>query len=355
MNTQTKKEIRSHIKQKSNQNKLTKKVKKNNNQTNLNSSIKNKDKYDMNKSFTIKMCIENQPICVAVGDIEGDIKKLRPIYNLIKANPSLSFIFIGDLIDDLSDACPLAKENWECLSLLSEFFVGKNELSFKTDDNKNIDILSTNSPISLPSAFNEIRFEKMNFNEIQGRVKFIAGNAECDALSDIQQNCDIITGDITKYAFGKDKWKKTLTFEQMCLVYRYFKSCYGIIELKIHQPNNKSKSNDFKDTIYFRHAPSTFKDSKNIISQIPDLNENEIKQGNFIFITGHIRKFVSSLSKNPEAQAFIIDTSPRSYGNNKRKEIKNQPENDKRLAIVSFNDKIGFSVEAFALPGEFPK
>ena len=39
---------------------------------------------------------------IAIGDIEGNINKLRPIYQLIKSNQKLRFIFLGDLFNDLT-------------------------------------------------------------------------------------------------------------------------------------------------------------------------------------------------------------------------------------------------------------
>ncbi|KAK8895641.1 hypothetical protein M9Y10_024111 [Tritrichomonas musculus] len=327
-----------------------KKYHKNGNKKRQKSHQINSKKYDINNFFTFKMCIDSQPICIAVGDIEGDIEKLYPIYKLIKANPSLNFVFIGDLIDDFSDAYPLVEKNWECLSLLSEFFVGKDSLSFKQDDDTNF----KSSNISLPSAFNEIRFEKRNFDKIQGRVKFIAGNSECDTLSDIKKGYSIISEDVKKFVFGKNKWKKTISFERLCLLYRYFISCYGIIKLEKKQSKTSSRSRLFTDTIYFRHSPLMVNHQADIIDQTPDIIENDNEQGNYVFISGHIRKFVLGLAENPNAQAFIIDTSPRDYDNNNI-DNENIQQNDKRLAIVSYDKDIGFNVQAFSLPNEFPK
>lgn len=130
------------------------------------------NKYERN-FHTFQMCINDQPVCIAIGDIEGDIEKLRPIYNLIKANPKLNFVFIDDLFDDLSDSHEFSDENWDCLYLLSEFFICKDNISFAID-NVNTD----DSKICLPSAFQNIVFEEAEFEQIHSQVKFIAGNSE---------------------------------------------------------------------------------------------------------------------------------------------------------------------------------
>lgn len=353
-NFHAKNEIRSKTKHNVQQNRIIQSKNKQSNQKSIDQSlkVKNDNKYENQNIFTFNMCIENQPICIAVGDIEGNIKKLHRICNLIKANPELNFVFIGDLIDDISDACLFSEENWKCLSLLSEFFVSENKLSFKADDDENNDIKSHGPVVSLPSAFNEIRFEKTNFDKIQSRVKFVVGNAEYDVLSDILSHCTIHKGDITKYVLGEGKWKKTVTFEQLCLLYRYFKSCYGIIELKRENPGFNSKNDGFIDTVYFKHSPSAFKDPLNIVSQVPELNESQVTKGNYILITGHVHRFVSSYSSNPKVQIVNIDTSNNNY--KKKKDAQDISRDDNRLAVVSFNDNSGFAVEAFAIPGEFP-
>ncbi|OHS93309.1 hypothetical protein TRFO_11939 [Tritrichomonas foetus] len=303
-----KKPTKSNHQKSSKSDKKTSKIGKKSTKCDKKSNMHNKNILSKELKITSKRPI----MCVAVGDIEGDLKKLQAIVTFIKSNPKINFMFVGDFFDDLSDSNPKRASNWACLNLISEFFV----------DSEFQDI----------SDFKEIKFTKANFDKIKSRVKFIAGNAECDALFDVCQD-DVKKLDDGKIQFGDGKWKKTLSLKEMSLLYKYFKSCYGVIHL---ERGDK--------TLYFRHAPETFKRSPDMIVQIPEIKENEIN--NVIFVTGHIRQFVLGKSNNPQGTAFIIDTSPIK---------KDEVIDDKRMAVVTFTKETGFVVEAFSLPSEFPK
>ncbi|KAK8836304.1 hypothetical protein M9Y10_039638 [Tritrichomonas musculus] len=316
--------------------------------------IKSKQK----NQFMIKMCLDSQPVCIAVGDIEGDLEKLYQISRIIKANPTLHFVFIGDIIDDLSDACPLSAKSWECLSLLSEYFV--NNMAFTMDSN------ASNDQVHLPSAFCDISFGQVKYGNIRDRVKFLAGNAECDNLLDFQKPCESVipksdTNKETLYVFGQGKWKKTVTYEKMCLLYRYLKSCYGIIKLKkSSQEAKKNNALDFTDTVYFRHSPSTFKVNrfpKNMYFPNPDLKKADVEKGNFIFVTGHARIFatISSAKHNDKELVYVVDTTVLDAQNQYLKDVGGFGTNDRRLAVISFDNHVGFTVKAISLPCQFPK
>lgn len=286
------------------------------------------------KCFTFNLVVDHQPICIAIGDIEGEVKKLQPIIRLIQMNTSLDFIFVGDLFDDVSDSNQTKKQNLQCVKLLSPFFAHSN--SSKMDQS------------TLLSSFLGIKFDYADFSSIQSRVKFIAGNAECDCLYDIQSallNKDKPgnfeqTSD-NQIVFGQGKWKKTFSFEELKLLYDYFSNCYGIIKLT---KTTENQPNHFKDTVYFRHAPDTFKSSVTAIVQIPQENENVKKP---LYITGHCRIFTQRKTMLNE-DVFIIDTSPMN------KKSLSASCNDKRLGLLSFDYRNGFCVEVFALPSVFP-
>lgn len=307
----------------------------------------NDNKYESD-IHTFRMCIDNRPICIAIGDIEGDIEKLRPIYNLIKSNPMLNFIFIGDLFDDISDNYEYSNENFECLSLLSEFFIPEDRISFKLDHV--VDSEEANK-VSLPSSFKNIVFKEEDFDNIENRVKFIAGNSECDTLMDLKSKSKNDKSNPDSYCFGKKQWKKSISFKNMCLLYRYFKSCFGIITMK----NKEVNKTDMIDTIIFRHSPDLMKKYKNdIIIQNP--SQKIIDSSNkFIFVTGHSRKFGLSNSSNPKAPAYIVDTSTNDYKRKKDKKEQIRVRNDKRLAVISKNEEKGFEIKAFSLPYDFNK
>ena len=84
-------------------------------------------------------------------------------------------------------------------------------------DNKNAN--RNNSKVVLPSDFHKIKFGEADFENIQSQVKFIAGNSECDVLTDVKERYTIIPGDVPQFVFIQDndknsKWKKTITFEK---------------------------------------------------------------------------------------------------------------------------------------------
>lgn len=341
--------------------------------TKLNEEIKKQIKYEIEKAqqsmmnpssannnkqknlFTLKMCIESQPVCIAVGDIEGDVEKLQQICSFIKSNPTLHFVFIGDIIDDLSDACPSSSQSWECLSLLSEFFISNFTFSLDNTEEQKSDNL-----INLPSSFCDVSFKEVKYGNIRSRVKFLAGNAECDNLLDFQKPCQIVPGEVTNYIFGQGKWMKTVTFEKMCLLYRYLKSCYGIIKMKKTAPEDKKNSSDFVDTVYFRHSPSSFKINrfpKNMYFPNPDLKKSDVEKRNYFFITGHARIFASILSQKHDNKEmlYVVDTTVLDAQNQYLKDVGGFGTNDRRLALVSYDKEIGFSVKAISLPCPFPK
>lgn len=311
-------------------------------------NLNDNDKKYESDIHTFRMCIDNRPICIAIGDIEGDIEKLRPIYNLIKSNPMLNFIFIGDLFDDISDSYEYSNENFECLSLLSEFFIPEDRISFKLDHV--VDSEEANK-VSLPSSFKNIVFKEEDFDNIESRVKFIAGNSECDTLMDLKSNSKNDKSNPDSYCFGKKQWKKSISFKNMCLLYRYFKSCFGIITMK----NKEVNKTDMIDTIIFRHSPDLMKKYKNdIIIQNP--SQKIIDSSNkFILVTGHSRKFGLSNSSNPKAPTYIVDTSTNDYKRKKDKKEQIRVRNDKRLAVISKNEEKGFEIKAFSLPYDFNK
>lgn len=90
-----------------------------------------------------------------------------------------------------------------------------------------------------------------------------------------------------------------------------------------------------------------------IMIQLPKQNNKNI-ENNSIFVTGHIRKFCLSKSSNPKAPAYVIDTSTNNYKKKKDKNEQIRVRNDKRLAVISIDEKRGFSVKTFSLPAEFP-
>lgn len=283
--------------------------------------------------YPITTYINLQPTCIAIGDIEGNINKLYQIYQVIKSNPKLEFVFIGDLFDDLSNKSNFYVQNWQCLSLLSGFFPQNIKFTDKSKHDKD--------EICLPDAFKDIKFNIMNYDDVEGQVKFIAGNSECDALLDLQQKYRVKSNKGQKYyIFGDDdnKYQKILTFEQMCLVYRYFKCCHSRLSLQRKFP---SQSNTFSDTIVFRHYLRWFRNSypSTLIDQTFGSPDNA---SHTIYIMGHAKLFNSVyIKKYNKNTIFMIDDS---YS---------QVSNNLRVGIVYFDNIFGFSVKVINLNAYF--
>lgn len=310
------------------------------------------------KSYNIKIQIENEPICIAIGDIEGNINKLKQICKFININQNLDFVFIGDLFNDISDLKG-NDENWECISMIcDEFLQDDDNIIFKSDDEEINDKKYKNKKvISLPSGFSNIQFNEKKYNEIKNRVKFIAGNSECDCLSDILKGCQ---SKINKYyIFGEGQYKKTISFEKMCILYRYLSNCHGVITLKKYQ--NIENIQNYKETVYFRHSIKKFDDNRfsfDILKQNTSITSDDIRKQNFIFVSGHSRLFASAGPREiPNQEMFyFIDTSRYIDTNNKTpNEIKGLGDKDFRMALITLDEFTGFCVDCIALPSKFAK
>ena len=262
----------------------------------------------------------NQPVCIAIGDIESNVHKLFWIINFIKKT-DINFVFIGDIFDDISDDCPNRKQGLKCLKMLYDFL-----LPFEYE--------------SIHSFLN-IRFDEKNFNEIPSRVKFVAGNSECDVLKDIVETKEIKKTADGKFVFGKGKYQKTFSEKQLSILYRYFKNCFGVITLNQKQiTKNKHRYSDSVSSVFFRHSPEQFNHSQRLISQIPQQKAYTTKSGLCLLIVGHVHYFGPLPSGDTNCQIISIDTS--FYQKNK-----NSSGKDHRVALVSYNPITGFFVEPY--------
>lgn len=317
------------------------------------------NKNTRNKSFPMNQeKKEIGPVCYAIGDIEGDINKLQYYDNFIKNHPKDDFVFIGDLFDDLSDNNCQKESNWSCIELICNNYLHE-EIKFKRDEDESND---DKSIVSLPSAFEQIKFDRKSYNEINNRVKFVAGNSECDCLSDILYHCEFDSDG--KYVFGSGKWKKTVTFERLCLLYHYLNNCNGVIALK----NEKSTKNvpGFKNTIFFRHSIQKFKVNNNVskkIDQKTNASDKDINEGNILFIAGHSKIFTcTGLLEDPNEDIYyIIDTSsidPRRDKRSNREyphDIRGHGSGDHRMAAIVFDEKHGYSVDVYPFKFKFKR
>lgn len=286
------------------------------------------------------------PICFAIGDIEGDINKLRNIDYTIQKYSETSFIFIGDIINDLSDESTNKNANLSCIEFINQKYL----INEDNDDNEsNID--------SLLNAFRQIKWTEKKYDEIKNRVKFIAGNSEYDSLCDFQQKPQRVRN---KYIFGRGKWQKTVTLDQLRLLYRYLKNCYSVIKME------DKNLPGFKKTIFFRHSLKKF-DEKRISPEILDqrlhVTYEDFEMKKFIIISGHSKLFAyeEPYKSQDKEMFFTIDTSTikdksRDWRNTNKypDEIIGKGTNDLRIAAVTTN-KYGYFVEAFPKPFKFEK
>jgi hypothetical protein len=104
-------------------------------------------------------------ICVAIGDIEGDNRKLHIILDYIEHHKTFRFIFLGDLVDDISDLAKDRDSRMACLGHMEPFF----------------ECHSQNS-----SDFRSLSFRSgvLNSNSL---FQFIAGNSENDIVCDLRE------------------------------------------------------------------------------------------------------------------------------------------------------------------------
>lgn len=303
---------------------------------------------------------EHFPVCYAIGDIEGDLSKLEYYTNFIKDHPKDKFVFIGDLFDDLSDHNIKKESNWSCIQMVCQNFLN-DEIKFKRDEDTDESDLDEDI-ISLPSGFHNINFGRKKFEDIDNRIKFVVGNSECDCLSDILDHCEAKDG---KYVFGRGKWTKTVTFGQLCLLYRYLNACNGIITLS-NDNNENHNVVGFKKTIYFRHSLHKFKVNDNVLKHVEqktNASEKDIDDRNFIFITGHSKIFTCTGTKEfpNEDRYYIIDTSSIDQSMDRRSkreypyEIRGCGSQDHRMAAIEFDEKEGYTVDVYPFKFKFKR
>ncbi|KAK8837330.1 hypothetical protein M9Y10_036763 [Tritrichomonas musculus] len=302
---------------------------------------------------------EDTPACYAIGDIEGDSAKLQYYTNFIKNHPKDNFVFIGDLFDDLSDQNSLKESNWSCIQMICHNYLD-DKIKFKRDEDNSESTYDENI-VSLPSGFHKINFDRKRFEDISNRVKFVAGNSECDCLSDILDHCEEKNG---KYIFGRGKWRKTVTFDQLCILYRYLSACNGVIVL-----NNECESDavaGFKHTVYFRHSIQKFKVNNNVSKQIEqrtNASSEDINNRSFIFIAGHSKIFTCTgpIEFPDDDVYYIIDTSSIDPTRDKRSrreyphEIRGRGNSDHRMAAIRFDEKHGYTVDVHPFKFNFKR
>lgn len=245
-------------------------------------------------------------IFFSVGDIESYDDKMENIIDFIMANPTRDFIFMGDLIDNLSWSCKMRDNGLRCLRLLDENGLLTNGLT-----------------LNEITDFSKLQFPSKNYHEINNRVKFIIGNAERDLLLDIVTPKDITQDDAGYFEFGSsDMWFKKFTYDELALIYKYLSCCYGSIFYVI----DKNKK------LYIRHSWQTFKNKTSIsINQKPKINPST----NTPILCGHNKGFGVHVEN-----VFMNDTS--------------LDRNDYRICSVAIRDDMTIEVESISLNFTFP-
>ena len=273
-------------------------------------NAKNPQKHYSNKSIQLNGI--NLPLnantffCFTVGDIENQYNKLEKIVSFIKLNPSKNFVFLGDLFDDLSWPAEGRIDGLKCIKLLDEsgFFPVEKEL-------QSLD------------QFRDISFNPTEFLSVKGQVKFIVGNAECDALSDIITNLqNNQEPDINNfYSFGSGKYQKKFTYEQLSLLYKYFINCNSALSYNV----NKDK------TLWFRHAAKTFRSNYDFLDQKQNLQPSDSTP----IVCGHNKGF-GVVEKN----IYMNDTCLN--------------KNDFRICAIGIDEKGNIETSSLNIDFEYP-
>jgi hypothetical protein len=235
-------------------------------------------------------------LCIAIGDIEGDNKKLRIILNYIRSHEGISFVFLGDLVDDISDRAANRESQLQCLFDLEPYF----------------------EPSANSLDFHSISFEPGTL-ATDGRIQFIAGNSENDILQDLRQS-PAPAADGESLVFGNGKWQKTFRPSELNLVYRYLRSCRSEI-----------LSDQDDAIVHFRHAATLVwtgeRNGKSI--QSPD-GANPV-------VCGHNRNIGRGSFSNDQEDVVMLDTSA--------------GVTDVRLGAVGWDGRILVSLIALSMPG----
>lgn len=239
------------------------------------------------------MPIEKEPICIAISDINGDINKLQSICKFIKVNPQFNFVFIGGILRYILDGSN-HEENWSCISMIVNEFL-QNDTKYILDNETKVNYSNNDKVISLPSEFKTINFVEKKYDDIENRVKFIACDSEYEYLSLFQKNYHKVN---SKYVFQNKKLIEQVSFEQLCLIYRYLSNCNSVIVFD-NEYSSFAHNSTSHDTLYFR-------------------------QHNV-------------------------------YNNNIPLEIGGLDENDNQMTLISLDEETGFSVEGVSLPFKFNK
>ena len=177
--------------------------------------------------------------------------------------------------------------------IVNEFL--QNDTKYILDNETKVNYSNNDKVISLPSEFKTINFVEKKYDDIENRVKFIACDSEYEYLSLFQKNYHKVN---SKYVFQNKKLIEQVSFEQLCLIYRYLSNCNSVIVFD-NEYSSFAHNSTSHDTLYFR-------------------------QHNV-------------------------------YNNNIPLEIGGLDENDNQMTLISLDEETGFSVEGVSLPFKFNK
>jgi hypothetical protein len=219
--------------------------------------------------------------CIVVGDIEGEMHKLKPLLGLIDANPGLQFVFLGDLWENLSQRARERRDQLECLRMISKY-------------------LQDGSDYEGVASFRQLAIVQGNFMT-NARVQFIAGNHETDVLNDLM---NVVVREDGMFSFP-GAYPKVFNGEELLLLYRYYKSLRSELIWNVSEEQG-GQGGQVQKVIRFRHG---FSISYEFVGGAPrEQKHQRPKEGNVLIVAGHSRKVAVQTAKG-SPYLFQIDTS----------------------------------------------
>jgi hypothetical protein len=182
--------------------------------------------------LTVPTLGPNGFLCVAIGDIEGQVQKLQAILQFIEDNPNVPYVFLGDIFNNLSAQLNERElvDQFRCVEMLRQY-------------------LEDDADYDGPRSFEQLRgrmIERRPF-DTNKKVQFVAGNHELRVIGEILEYCpDEPTNGVFEFTnLETPRRRFRITNEQLRLLYQLFKSMNGQLDYTFPETGK---------SVHFRHA-----------------------------------------------------------------------------------------------------
>jgi hypothetical protein len=172
-------------------------------------------------------------MCIAIGDIEGQVARVETIVKFIRRHPHLQFVFIGDIFRQLrANTDEERRHGLECIRLLSEFF---DPCDYQG-----------------PEDFESLELSPGEFDTGK-HVQFIAGNHEIRVLRWLRCPEARTEVDPRWFHYRTDDPKLSFLFrnDELHEIYKYFNSMKSEL---VYRYSREDQGRLFVRFIRFRHA-----------------------------------------------------------------------------------------------------